>query len=141
MLPTNIIIHHSLTKDSGTVSWGPIRKYHVNMWGWKDIGYHIGIELVGDRYEVLLGRMPNEQGAHTKGMNTSSIGICCVGNFDTAPPTKALLDVLRRVCLYFMSVYGIPPENVYGHREYASYKTCPGKMFSMNQFRKSLVGV
>ena len=164
MRPTNIIIHHSLTKDSGTVSLSAIRRYHkayvyqgkiitkdvaelLMSQGkyvkkpWRDIGYQVVVELVNDEYEIIMGRMPNESGAHCReqDMNFKSIGICCVGNFDTQPPPKALLNKLRAICLYFMAVYGIPPENVYGHREFASYKSCPGNMFDMEAFRKSLV--
>ena len=161
MKPENIIIHHSLTKDSGTVSWGPIRKYHmsyvyngniiteqqaqelINLGHtvkkpWKAIGYNFGIELIDDTYEILLGRMANESGAHTIGRNHDSIGICCVGNYDLIPPPEPLLLSLRTLCRFLMVQYGIPVENVYGHRTFASYKSCPGNLFDVEKFKQRL---
>jgi len=138
VIPKNIIIHHSLTKDSGTVSWGAIRKYHIETLGWDDIGYNFGIELVGDHYEILIGRMPNVQGAHTKGMNHDSLGICMVGNFDIESPPKEQWDMGVKLCEYLMHIYDIQPDNIYAHRDWASYKSCPGNMFSIMAFRMEL---
>ena len=56
MTPRRIIIHHSATKDGRTFSWSAIRRYHVHTLGWTDIGYHAGIELIGDDFECLFGR-------------------------------------------------------------------------------------
>ena len=47
MNPQYIIFHHSLTKDGTVVDWEAMRRYHEQVNGWSDIGYHYGIERVG----------------------------------------------------------------------------------------------
>ena len=140
MTPTHIIIHCSDTEDSGTVSWQAIRRYHVEYRGWSEIGYHAGVELIGKRFETLLGRMFDEQGAHCRfgGFNSHSIGICCVGKFDSRKPPGGQLKQAQRLCRWLMDRYHIPVENVLGHGEIDKGKTCPGRMFDMYQFRKDL---
>ena len=136
--PQYIIIHHSLTKDSETVSWQAIRKYHLSL-GWNDIGYHYGIELVNDQYEILVGRMEGEIGAHTKYKNLDSIGICCVGNYDERPPNSNMLTALSKLCISLSLRYHISIENIKGHSEYAPWKTCPGKAFPLITLQQDLM--
>ncbi len=129
-----IIIHHSLTADSKTVSWGAIRRYHVETLGWVDIGYTYGIELIGGDFEILCGRMLDMPGAHTKGQNTDSIGICMVGNFDLAPPLPKQWELLAKLCKSLCRVFDIKLSKIKGHRDFAD-KTCPGKMVDMQLLR------
>ena len=145
--PEYIIVHHSMTKDSGTKSWDAIRKYHKENMGMNDIGYHKGIEDIGGAIVTLTGRADNVSGAHTKelGMNSKSIGICVVGNYDLIAPPQAYLDELKRLCYAYMINYNIPTKNILGHREVGlmagfdwekhQYKTCPGALFDMDEFR------
>ena len=135
---THIIIHHSLTKDSGTVSWQAIRRYHVETNGWLDVGYSFGLELVNAEYEILLGRPLTMVGAHTVGMNSKGIGVCVVGDFDLAPPPDAALKVLgHRLLKPLMETYTIPRSNIKFHRDYAP-KTCPGTAFTQAHIDKAL---
>lgn len=143
MTPKRIVLHHSATKDSGTVSWNAIRRYHVNDCCWTDIGYHFGIERVDDTgspddsYEILMGRMPDVDGAHTAGQNYQAIGICFVGDWDKEPPPdgqwKQGLKLVRWLCRQF----NIPYSEIYGHRDFAN-KTCPGTQFDVEKFKEEL---
>jgi len=145
--PTWIVIHHSWTKDGSVKDWDAIKRYHIETNGWNDIGYQIGIEKVGDKYEVLPGREIGEVGAHAKGFNAKSIGICLVGNFDSAPPSDEQLYLLASVCRELQRKYKIFRDQVIGHRE--TYillnepvqKSCPGKMFDLDKFRARLLDV
>ena len=129
---THIILHHSLTEDSQTVSWNAIRKYHLSK-GWYDIGYHAGIELVGDEYVIMAGRPLNMQGAHTKGMNDKALGFCFVGNYDLTSPPAAMLVKAAAYIKGWEDELNIFPENIHGHRDYAN-KTCPGSQFDIPMF-------
>jgi N-acetylmuramoyl-L-alanine amidase len=136
-----------MTKDSGTKSWDAIRKYHIENMGMNDIGYHKGIEDIGGVIQVMLGRAETVSGAHTKelGMNSKSIGICVVGDYDAIAPAQGYLDKLRELCNAYMINYNIPTKNILGHREVGfmagfdwtkgQFKTCPGRLFDMAAFR------
>jgi len=133
--PTEIIVHHSLTEDSGTVSWAAIRRYHVKERGWFDIGYHAGVERAGDEYEILFGRPWDFIGAHCENHNRDSLGICFVGNFDIAPPPEAQIIVGVKVIKLWMRMFHIGPEKIFPHSQFAA-KSCPGSKLDMEWFRE-----
>ncbi|QEK12567.1 N-acetylmuramoyl-L-alanine amidase [Crassaminicella thermophila] len=110
-----------------------IKRYHMQVRGWSDIGYHYVIEKVGDKYEILKGRDEKTPGAHCKEQhcNFESIGICLVGNFDIAEPPQAQLDKLYELLEDIFKRYG--KMKIYGHNHFAKYKSCPGTKFPMNK--------
>jgi len=148
MNPQYISVHHSLTKDGLVADWEAIRRYHREVKGWSDIGYHYGIERVGGDLSLQIGRPESQPGAHTKEMhmNLKSIGICVVGNFDLAPPGLEVLRFLADICRRKVAEYGIPVNAVLAHREVGlmagfdwkkgQYKSCPGKHFNMDLLRE-----
>ena len=141
MVPTRIVIHHSLTKDSGTVSWLAIRKYHVLDLGWSDIGYHAGVELVEtgslSHYEILMGRAWDQAGAHTKGENHRSLGLCVVGDFDLEAPSRPALEAAARIIRLWMKLYRITSDEIYRHSHFST-KSCPGRLFDLEALRRLL---
>ena len=96
-----IIIHCSATKEGVAVSTATIRNWHIKGRGWSDIGYHYVIQLDGT---IDYGRPINRIGAHTKGENENSIGICYIGGLSdkkrakdtrTDAQKRALLKILK----------------------------------------------
>jgi len=117
-VPTKIIIHCSATKNFMHVPAKTIKKWHMDK-GWSDIGYHIVIQPDG---EVELGRPLNVIGAHTRGFNRDSIGICMVGNDRFS---KAAFRALREYIYGLQMTYDIPYHKVFCHYEFTKHKTCP----------------
>lgn len=156
-----IVVHNSATKDGLVVDMQAIRRYHTNYSyqgrtikkteatvlieqgqsvrkPWTDIGYHFICEMVNDRYEILVGRMVNEPGAHAAGHNYNSIGICAVGEFEIEPPPPVQWGLMVKMCAALLDAYNLGVINLKGHRELGAPKTCPGTMFDMQRFREDV---
>ena len=120
-----IIVHCSATREGQHIDVDTIRDWHVNGRGWSDIGYHYIIYLDGT---VHPGRPIERSGAHTKGQNSNSIGICYIGGVETdgktpkdtrTPEQKAALDNLLFVLTDIFA-----NTSIHGHNEFAA-KACP----------------
>lgn len=143
-----IVMHHSLTPDGRAKDWDAIRRYHVETNGWRDIGYHFGVELDGAEYVVRTGRPVPFKGAHVGDgdFNLKSIGVCVVGNFDAAPVPVEQWDLARLLVRRLRNALGVPAAMVLGHREAqfaagvqpAGRKSCPGRLFDMEAFRAGI---
>lgn len=123
-----IVLHQS---DSAKCSKDDLYQWHVLDNGWDDIGYHYLIRLSGERIDC---RPLKYAGAHVKGANDHTIGICLEGrgNFEF---TNAQLQELN--CLIKELIVKVPWARISGHYEYdsaiAQGKTCPmaeGEKFS-----------
>ena len=120
-----IIVHCSATREGENYTVDTIRSWHVDGRGWSDIGYHFYIDLYG---EIHKGRDISRIGAHTKGLNRNSIGVCYCGGVEEDGKTpkdtrydcqkEALLAVLRTLKAMY------PEAKIHGHRDFAN-KACP----------------
>jgi len=120
-----IIVHCSATREGENIPVETIRKWHVDGRGWSDIGYHFYIDLEG---EIFKGRDIAKMGAHTKGYNRNSIGVCYCGGVEkdgkTPKDTRtdnqkdSLLAVLRTLKAMY------PEAVIHGHHDFAK-KACP----------------
>ncbi len=121
-----IIVHVS---DS---AWGDaaiIRQWHKDR-GWRDIGYHFVITngrrtsraafRDADDGIVETGRPVKQAGAHVRGQNSKSIGICLIAkNWFTPKQFHELFELITQL----RKKYGSIP--VYGHNHFDKSKTCP----------------
>jgi N-acetyl-anhydromuramyl-L-alanine amidase AmpD len=106
---------------------------------WSNIGYHWVVDRLSDGVPwVLMGRSMMHFGSHCPeaGMNRKSIGICVAGQYDDISPPEDMFEKTADFVAWLCRMYRIPLENVQAHRDYASYKTCPGKKFDMGYFRE-----
>tara|TARA_Y100000114_G_C11759262_1_gene328601 strand:- start:887 stop:1324 length:438 start_codon:yes stop_codon:yes gene_type:complete len=126
---TKLIVHCSATREGKDYSVDTIRRWHLKR-GWRDIGYHFVIQLNG---EINEGRPIEQTGAHTKGENYCSIGICYIGGVEaernkeggwTAKDTRTIeqKEALEELLCSLKLQY--PKAIVYGHRDFSS-KACP----------------
>ena len=118
-----IIIHCSATKDGQNFDAADITRWHKQR-GFLTIGYHFVIKLDGT---VEIGRPISEVGAHTKGHNFDSIGICYIGGLDDdAQPydtrTPEQVKALQKLVQHLLTIY--PKAKVYGHNHFTK-KACP----------------
>ena len=77
---TKVIVHCAATPEGRDVKTEEIKRWHTEERGWSDIGYHWVVELDGSINE---GRSEDINGAHCRGHNSDSVGICYVGGSDS----------------------------------------------------------
>lgn len=136
-----IIIHCTASDDDPSLNFDNIRDYHTRDRGWSDIGYHAVIEVVDGVAVTVLGRPWHVQGAHAAGHNHDTLGFAVVHDGEGEVPPSLWNELLFRVCDACIQ-YGIPANNVIGHRELPGVtKACPGKRFDMERFRTAVRAV
>lgn len=119
-----IWVHCSATKASADIGADTIRDWHLQR-GWSDIGYHFVIRRSG---QIEEGRLEDRPGAHVRGYNRNSLGICMVGGLDKNGKADANFTFAQ-----YQSLVGLIQElreqhgmnvRVRGHRDVAA-KSCP----------------
>jgi N-acetyl-anhydromuramyl-L-alanine amidase AmpD len=130
-----IVVHCSATGPDTDIGAADIARWHRQR-GFDTIGYHFVIRRNGTRE---TGRPENTVGAHVRGHNLNSIGVCLAGgtnatgkpdnNFTAAQfaSLEALLNELRG---------RYPKARIYGHRDLSPDKNGDGKI-TPNEFIKA----
>lgn len=131
MRKINKIVIHCSDSEFGNASL--IRGWHTKERGWQDIGYHYvitnGIVESAFSYDedkdgiIEEGRPLEISGAHVKGHNKESVGVCLIGKHHFTG--KQLYDALPTLLRLLISAYNLSAEDVCGHTELDANKTCP----------------
>jgi len=128
-----IVIHHSASPTSWTLE--NISDAHSDRgFSLKDgthCGYHFVVEHSG---RVRLGRGVATVGAHCRGFNAHSVGVCLIGSYEgeDSPPEEQW-EAAAVLCADLLRQY--PNATLYGHKELKA-TLCPG--FSPDEFREAV---
>ena len=137
-----LVLHCAATVNTIDYDAYDIDKWHLNR-GWSGIGYHYVVLLDGT---VQKGRWVDYIGAHVKGHNRHTIGICYIGGLGedrrpaydqmTAPQEESVIKLIQKM----LDGYRLDPNHggLLGHNEFPGVmKSCP--CMHMDQFRKNFV--
>ena len=121
-----IVVHCSYTPEKMDIGAQDIDRWHREK-GWMMIGYHKVIRRNGT---IEDGRPLDKQGAHVKGLNSQSVGVCLIGGMtankkgpeinytdEQYASLRELIDDLKE--------NHFPKAKVRGHTDFDSHKTCP----------------
>ena len=125
-----IVLHHSASDFDATIA--DIERWHRER-GFDDIGYHWVIDRDGLIWE---GRSEQIIGAHARGLNAESLGVCCIGNFETSEPTPPMVEALIRLLVSIAYRYQVSSQKIIGHQDVCNLRSeatpteCPGKQLA-----------
>lgn len=112
-----LVVHCSDTDNNSNINAKDIHKMHLGF-GWDGIGYHKVILRSGD---VENGRPEYWMGAHLKGKNDVSLGVCLIGRDKF---TKKQFLSLEAILKKWKKTYNNAV--IIGHRDSINTnKTCP----------------
>lgn len=120
-----LVVHCAATPPDMDIGAAEIDRWHRQR-RFLMIGYHYVIRRDGT---IEPGRPPGKWGAHARGFNHNSVGICLVGGVDKrnrpeANFTPQQYETLKHLLLGLLSQY--PDAVVVGHRDLPGVtKACP----------------
>ena len=122
-----IVVHCSATGPAADIGVAQITQWHKQR-GFDTVGYHYVIRRNGT---VETGRRESEIGAHVRGHNANSIGVCLAGGVDAKGKpennfTPAQFSALENLLRELESRY--PHARILGHRDLSPDKNGDGRI-------------
>lgn len=122
-----LVVHCSATAPTLDIGVADIDRWHRQR-GFDAVGYHYVVCRDG---RLQQGRRESETGAHVKGYNSRSIGICLAGGVDAANRpqnnfTALQFDTLARLLSALQARY--PQARLLGHRDLSPDRNGDGQI-------------
>lgn len=138
----HVVIHHSATSKGTTKG---MDRYHRDERHMQNgLAYHfvIGNGRGMPDGKIEMGNRWKQQlnGGHlaSEWLNTQSIGICLVGDFEKERPTAKQLESLHALCAYLLERCSLPANAIQTHTQINTKPTrCPGRNFPTETFLRS----
>jgi N-acetyl-anhydromuramyl-L-alanine amidase AmpD len=116
----SITIHHTATENENIQSF---TQNHIDRVGGCGIGYHY---IIGKDGVVKKLNDIRKITYHNKNNNSSTVGVCLVGNFDKEMPTEKQLKSLKKIVTILKAV--TRTKKVRSHSDYiVGHTSCCGK--------------
>jgi hypothetical protein len=109
------VVHHT----GGSNNYGPadtpaivrgLYAYATQTLKYCDTHYNFFVDRYGQIFEGRYGSVWDPvRAAHATGMNTGSVGVALIGNFQTSPVPAAAVDALDRLLAWKLNWHGVDP--------------------------------
>ncbi|HEY3398274.1 MAG TPA: peptidoglycan recognition family protein [Armatimonadota bacterium] len=137
-----VIVHHTESPTAaqyrGISTVAAVRRYHMEVRGWSDNGYHL---MIGPGGEIFRCRPLERAGGHCLGHNEHSVGVSFIANFDEEDPAGyAGWRTGQMVVAAVLQRFGLGVDRLHFHREFAD-KTCPGTKLDLVSFRAQVQAI
>ncbi|WP_283252583.1 SpoIID/LytB domain-containing protein [Aeromicrobium wangtongii] len=139
-----VVVHHTAGSNSYTKAQSAsivraVQAYHVKSRKWCDVGYNFLVDKYGQIFEGRRGGIDRAiRAAHSgnAAVNTYTMGVSMMGNYDKTKPQAALKDAMVKLIGWRMGTTYLPAKGTYslggkklnmiaGHRNVVS-TGCPG---------------
>lgn len=116
------VIHHSAGSNTDTNYVNTVRNiylFHTNTNGWDDIGYNYVVAPNGwifdGRDAQDVAEDDNIQGAHFCGKNKGTMGICLLGDYNTATPSTEMISSVQSLLSWKLYKENLDTRDAYPH--------------------------
>lgn len=135
-IPDKIIVHHSAYDQKSDQlmqinQWHKDRDFLLSSRGYY-VGYHFVINYEG---QITQTKELDEEGCHTRGFNSESIGVCMEGDFTKHEPSEAQKVALGKLLVMLCERLHIGDADIYPHRVFGQ-TSCYGDFLSEDWARK-----